>query len=339
MKLNFDCQLSAHCESGATSNILRYYKIDINEPLAFGIGSGLYFGHIPFLKMNYIPVSTYRALPGLVFTRACKNLGIDYFRSSYRNPDKSMDELDKVLDSGHPVGLQVGVYQLPFFPPEYRMHYNMHNMVIYGREGNQYWVADSVIPGDIQISREDLKRVRYPKGTFKPNGRMYYVKNIPENLDMQKGILKGLRKTVYEMTEIPFPLVGCKGIKYLSKKLRKWPETVGEKMASRFLGQLILLQEEFGTGGCGYRYIFGAFLSDAAKLMNDDKFTDFAKQTSELAAKWREFSYQGARNCKERSGAEVTYDALADMLLDISDSEKKLYKDIKYYLRNQYKVK
>jgi hypothetical protein len=337
MKLELDAQLSAHCESGATTNLLNFYKLDMNEPLALGIGAGLYFGHLPFMKMNYMPVTTFRALPGLVFERTCKNLGIDYFRSGYKSPDKSMEELDKVLDTGTPVGLQVGVYNLPFFPAEYRMHYNMHNMVCYGREGDKYYIADSVVPGEHILTREELKKVRYPKGAFNPKGKMYYVKSVPETVDYQKAVLKGIKKVIFEMTP-PFWMVGVSGIRFLSRKVRKWPKKLGEKTASRYLGQLILIQEEIGTGGCGYRYIFAAFMIEAARILNDPKFLEFSKQVNTIASKWREFSYQGARNCKERSGPEVTYDALADILLEVADMEQQLYKDLKNHLRTQYKM-
>jgi hypothetical protein len=337
MKLELDAQLSAHCESGATTNLLNFYKINMNEPLAFGIGAGLYFGHLPFMKMNYMPVTTFRASPGLVFTRTCKNLGIEYFRKGYKDPEESMRELDKVLETGTPVGMQVGVYNLPFFPAEYRMHYNMHNMVVYGHEGDKYYVADSIVPGEHILTREELKRVRYPKGDFNPKGKMYYVKSIPPQVDYKMAVLKGIKKVIAENT-VPFWMVGVRGIRFLSRKVRKWPVKLGDKMASRYLGQLILNQEEIGTGGCGFRYIFAAFMSEAAKILDDPKFLEFTKQVNDIAAKWREFSYQGARNCKERSGPEITYDALADILLKVADMEEKLFKDLKSYLHTQYKM-
>lgn len=335
MKLDFQSQNSAHCESGATTNLLNYYKITMNEPLTFGIGAGLYFGHLPFLKMNYMPVTTFRAWPGKVFTRACKNLGLEYVRKSFKDPEQSMTELDRVLETGTPVGIVGGAYYIPFFPAEYRMHYNMHNMVVYGHEGNNYYIADSVIPGEHIVTREEMLRLRYPKGAFKPNGKMYYIKSVPGEIDYNKAILKGIKKVIFEMTP-PFWMVGIRGIRFLSRKVRKWPVKLGDKMASRYLGQLILMQEEVGTGGCGYRYIFGAFMSEASKALNDPKFIEFAKQVADIAAKWREFSYQGARNCKERSGPEVTYDALADMLLQIADMEEQLFKDLKSHLRTHY---
>jgi len=309
--------------------MLRYFKLDVDEPLVFGIGSGLYFGHLPFIKMNYMPVTTYRALPGVVFTRACKQLGLGYEKRNFKNPKDAMDKLDRVLDKGIPVGLQVGVYHLPYFPAEYRMHYNMHNIVVYGKENGEYTVSDSVIEEPCKISYDDLMKVRYAKGIFAPKGKMYYITSVPEQINYKKAIVGGIKKTVYEMIEIPFPLIGVKGIRYLSKKLRKYPEKLGNLKASRYLGQLILLQEEIGTGGAGYRYVYGAFLKKASEILNLPELSEISKEMGITANKWREFSYTASRNCKGRGEQEYSYDFLADMLLDIADREEKIYKKLK----------
>jgi len=331
MKLNFDhMQLSAHCESGATVNLMGYYKIKIDEPMAFGIGAGYYFGHLPFLKQNYSPATTFRALPGLVFSRTCKNLGIEYERKKFRNnPKKAMDELDRVLDTGTPVGLQVGVFHLPFFPPDYRMHYNMHNMVVYGKENNEYFVADSIVEGENKISYRDMMKVRYPKGAFAPEGRMYYITKIPETIDFKKPVINGIKKSCHEMIDIPFWMIGVKGIRYFASQLRKWPVKKGNKIASQYLMQSILSLEEIGTGGAGYRFIYGAFLNEAADLLQCEELKEISVEMGKAGDRWRNFSYLGARNCKNRSEPEFSYDQLADIVLDCADREEKIFRRLK----------
>lgn len=330
MKLNFDhMQLSAHCESGATVNLLGYYNVKINEPMVFGIGAGYYFGHLPFLKMNFSPATTFRTLPGLVFSRTCNALGVKYERNTYGNQQKAMDELDRVLDKGIPVGLQVGVFHLPFFPPEYRMHYNMHNMVVYGKENNEYYVADSVIEGENKISYQDLIRVRYPKGAFATKGKMYYMTSIPENIDFKTPVIKGIKKSAHEMLDVPFWMVGVKGIRFFANQMRKWPIKKGNKIASQYLMQSILSLEEIGTGGAGYRFIYGAFLNEAADLLQREELKEISKEMGHAADRWRNFSYLGARNCKNRSEPEYSYDYLADIIMDCANREEKIFRKLK----------
>ena len=67
------------------------------------------------------------------------------------------------------------------------------------------------------------------------------------------------------MTKVPFPLIGIKGMRIMAKDIKKWPEKHGNEKASFYLGQILRMAEDFGTGGAGFRYIFGAFLKEAEK--------------------------------------------------------------------------
>lgn len=65
----------AHCETGVTATLFRDQGVDISEPMIFGIGSGIFFGHLPFIKMAGVTISTYRTQPGAIFRKASKRLG------------------------------------------------------------------------------------------------------------------------------------------------------------------------------------------------------------------------------------------------------------------------
>jgi hypothetical protein len=132
MIIGFKHTQSAHCENGATANLLRFYGIDISEAMVFGIGSGLFFAYMPFLKHNGIPASSFRPLPGMIFKRTATLLGIKIYRKKFHDPEVSMAALDQALDHHIPVGLQVGVFHLTYFPRPYRFHFNAHNLVVYG---------------------------------------------------------------------------------------------------------------------------------------------------------------------------------------------------------------
>src|SRR6478752_2152223 len=111
MKLNFEHLQSAHCENGVTTNLLRHVGVNgISEPLAFGIGSGLFFIYIPLLKINNGPAFAFRTMPGLIFKRTCKSLGIPVIRKKFSSPTSAQKYLDDCINAGQPVGCQVGVY-------------------------------------------------------------------------------------------------------------------------------------------------------------------------------------------------------------------------------------
>ena len=50
--INFAHQQSAHCETGVLSGLLSYHGLNISEALCFGIGSGLFFGYFPFIRVH-----------------------------------------------------------------------------------------------------------------------------------------------------------------------------------------------------------------------------------------------------------------------------------------------
>jgi hypothetical protein len=180
----------------------------------------------------------------------------------------------------------------------------------------------------VTITYEDLMRVRFAKGAFAPQGRMYYPVNAPGNIDLKPIILKGIRKTAYNMVGVPFPLIGVKGIRYLAGRMRKWQQRLGDEKASYYLGQVLRMEEEVGTAGAGFRYIYGAFLNEAAGILKQDWVREASIEMGENANKWREFSYLGSRNCKKRARPEQSYDFLADMLLDCADREEKIFRKL-----------
>ncbi len=90
MKIDFEHRQAAHCESGVTSNLLRTASNSkITEPLAFGIGAGLFFAHIPFIKVNNGPAIAFRTMPGHIFNRTCKSLNIPFVRKKFSSKEKA----------------------------------------------------------------------------------------------------------------------------------------------------------------------------------------------------------------------------------------------------------
>src|ERR1700733_13529312 len=177
MKIDFKHIQAAHCENGVTVSLLKNIGIGkITEPLAFGIGSGLFFTYIPLLKVNNGPAFAYRIMPGLIFKRTCRALGITVLRKRVRRRARAEAFLEQCRDSGHAVGCQVGVYYLPYFPKEYRFHFNAHNLIVYGKEQDRYLISDPVMENTESMSAYELERVRFAKGALAPRGQLYYPK-------------------------------------------------------------------------------------------------------------------------------------------------------------------
>ncbi len=329
MSVSFQHNQSAHCESGVASNLLRHHGLLLSEPMIFGVGSGLFFGHLPFLKVNGIPGTTYRIFPGLIFSRVCKRLGIKMKRESFRSEQKGMEALDRVLDTGIPVGMLTSVYYLPYLPSALRFHFNAHNIVVYGKRNGNYLVSDPVMETVSEIAPEDLQRARYAKGALAPNGKMYYPVFVPKEVDLKIPVVAAIKKTAVDMTTIPVPLFGIRGQRYLAKKVAQYPQKLDKRKATLFLGNIVRMQEEIGTGGAGFRFMYAAFLQEAAVLLNQPWLTDMSKELTATGDRWRDFAYDAARICKDRAITGENYEKLSQTILECSEREEAIFNKLK----------
>jgi hypothetical protein len=331
MKLDFQHIQAAHCENGVTTSLLRHSGIEkITEPLAFGIGSGLFFVYIPFMKINNGPAIAFRTQPGLIFKRTCKSLGITIIRKKFSSKEEAAKVLDDCLRAGQPVGCQVGVYYLTYFPKEYRFHFNAHNIIIFGKEGDNYLISDPVMEQTTSLSSYELERVRFAKGAFAPRGQLYYPKGNVNVTDEQlkKAIKTGIKRNVRHMLHIPGNIGGISGIKYTARKIRKWRDKLGPQKAGSYLAQLVRMQEEIGTGGGGFRFIYGAFLQQAYAYHPIDALPEISKQFTRAGDLWRTAAVQAAGIYKGRLGSQEDFNTMSDYLLEIAELEKQAFVDL-----------
>lgn len=318
----------AHCESGVTTNLLRHYGINISEPMAFGIGAGLFFAHVPFLKVSGVPATTFRTWPGAVFKRVAQRLHVTMHTEKFRTPEKAMLALDRALDAGIPVGLQTSVYYLPYLPEAFRFHFNAHNLVIYGRKDGQYLVSDPVLDYTSTIAPEDLVKARFAKGTPEPKGFMYYVIDAPRTVDYAKAIQQGIKQTCFFMLSPPIPWFGNNAVGLLANKIKKYPQQLTQRKAALYLGNIIRMQEEIGTGGAGFRYLYAAFLQEAGQLLQRDDLQKFSEELTSIGDDWRNFAYHAARLVKARTSDLVSYDELSNLLKRCGEREKAVFKQL-----------
>ncbi|SHI61800.1 BtrH N-terminal domain-containing protein [Pseudozobellia thermophila] len=328
MQIDFTHKQSAHCENGVVSNLMRHNGFEVSEPMVFGIGSGLLFSYLPFLKVNYAPVFTYRAMPGLIFNRFAKRVGVKVKREKFTDPRKARARLDENLANNNPVGLQVGVYNLIYFPDEYRFHFNAHNMVVYGKQEDNYLISDPVMEGVTTLTSKQLEKVRFAKGAFAPKGHMYYPIAFPEELRLEEAIVKGIKHTCRDMLA-PAPIVGVRAMRWVAKSIKKWPVKHGPKKANHYLGQIVRMQEEIGTGGGGFRYIYAAFLQEAGEVLDKQDLKDFSREMTEIGDAWRDFALEASRIYKNRSGQAEGYDSISDQLLAIAKREASFFKALR----------
>lgn len=335
MKIQFKHQQSSHCESGVAANLFTYYNQPISEAMAFGIGEGLFFGYLPFIKVNGLPLTTFRCRLGAILNRTFRRLNGRLEWRKFRNPHKAMAALDEQLAKGIPVGCRTGAYWLPYFPPAFRFHFNMHNLVVYGKEEDTYLISDPVFSEPVICSYADLMKARFAQGPMRPKGRMFYIKQVPAIGDMAPVICRAIKGVCRTMLNTPGPLIGIRGVRFLANRLEKWHHKLGTHKAVIYIGHLIRMQEEIGTGGAGFRFMYAAFLQEAGMLLGNQTLLQLSEEMTKVGDQWRTFAVHGSRICKERSVGDDPFADMAAILRNCAAGEEHVYRQLTNLLKQK----
>ena len=324
---NFQHQHTAHCESGVMSTMLKAQGVDFNEAMVFGLASALTFVYIPLVKVNGMPLISYRMPPKSIIKNVAKRLKVRLKIQKFRAPQAGQEALDLALAENKLVGLQTSVFWLPYFPPEMRFHFNAHNLIVYGKEQNDYSISDPVFETVQRCATEDLQRARFVKGVLAPKGLMYYFESQPDltKIDLPSITRKAIRKNARQMLA-PLFFVGVKGIRTVAKQIEKLATHPSEKYKRLYLGHIVRMQEEIGTGGAGFRYLYAYFLEQAANICQESKYKQASEQMTEIGDMWRQFASLCVKQCKQPTNDG--YIKISEYLKDISDLESLFFKKL-----------
>ena len=327
----FAHQHTAHCESGVVSTLLKHHGLDLDEAMVFGLSSALTFVYLPLVRLAGMPLVSYRMPPKRIIKNTCKQLGIPLHIRQFASPAAGMAALDEALAAGRLVGLQTSVYWLPYFPPEMRFHFNAHNLLGYQKQGDEYLISDPVFEHVQRCAAADLQRARFAKGALAAKGLMYTLHGDtvpkPDDLDWPVLIKTALLNNVRNM-QAPLFFVGIKGIRTLARKIERLAHSrQSEADKKLYLGHLVRMQEEIGTGGAGFRYLYAYFLEQAAARVHEPALQQASAQMTAIGDHWRQFASQAVRQC--RKPRIEGYAELADFLRTIAQQEDALWQDIR----------
>ena len=314
---------AAHCESGVTAALLRHQGLELSEPMVFGLGSGLFFCFPPFVKVMGMPLISFRSYPGNIFKLVCKRLGIEYERSTFRSTERGKRKLDELLARETPVGLQTNMFWLSYFPSEFRSQFNGHNLIALAQESDGYRLSDPMLEETVHLDEDALERARFAKGVLAPRGALYYPSFVPKNPDISQAIKVAIKDGAKRMMD-PVPIIGVHGIRRLARGVRSWKSKERRKQ-KLLLGHVIRMQEEVGSGGAGFRFMYAAFLQEAGERLDHQPWLEASERMTEAGDCWRsKFAGACARIIKNRG--EDTLDDVADALVECADKETALYR-------------
>ena len=316
---------ASHCESGVMSSLLRHHGLPMSEAMAFGLASALSFAYLPFIRINGLPLVSYRMPPRAIIKGLARSLRLDVRFETFRSPSAGMERLDALLASGTLVGLQTSVFWLPYFPPDLRFHFNAHNVLVYGRERDDYLVSDPVGETTVRCARADLERARFAKGVLAPKGLLYFMTTTPPAPDWAGLGQRALARTARIMLA-PLPLVGVVGMRMLARQIERLPLADGGESARLYIGNIVRMQEEIGTGGGGFRFLYASFLQELGAKTGYTVLEGLAGRLVEIGDRWREFALAAARMIRGRDA--LSPPALAERLRALAADEKLFFQNL-----------
>lgn len=320
----FSHRHAAHCESGVISNLLTHHGVPMSESLAFGLASALSFAYIPIVKINGLPLIAYRMPPRAIIKGLLAPMAARFRFETFRSPEAGQARLDALLQQGQVVGLQTSVYWLPYFPRDMRFHFNAHNLLVYGKSGDDYLISDPVFEEPMRCARADLMKARFAKGMLAPKGLLYYPEALGRREVTPEAVHAAIRKTVRVMLA-PVPIAGVRGMRLLANKIERLP--ADDPASLGFIGHVVRMQEEIGTGGAGFRFIYAAFLQEAAGLAQMPVLAEFAERLTVIGDGWRAFALKAARMVKGRE--PMVPKAMADLLRAQAAQEEAFFRALK----------
>jgi hypothetical protein len=315
---------AAHCESGVASSMLTHHGAEISEAMAFGLSAAMAFAYLPFVKFAGFPLIAYRMPPKHILKGMVKPFKMRFHFETFRDPAQGTRRLDELLAEGHIVGIQTSAFWLPYFPEDMRFHFNAHNLIVYGKEGDDYLISDPVAEDPQRCATEALQRARFAKGLMAPKGLLYYPESIGQTEVTADDVRAAIRKTVRTMLG-PIPIIGVRGIRMLANKVSRLDPA--DKLSLNYAGHIVRMQEEIGTGGAGFRFLYAAFLQEAAQITGNAELTVLAERMNEIGDGWREFALKAARMIKGRETFEPK--SLAGLLHKQADREKEFFQALK----------
>lgn len=270
-----------HCGSSAIRDLLEFHGIQLSEAYCFGLGSGL---GISYLAPSGAPVPYMVHVRSLGFEeRVLRVFSPTMAWLTFGSLDEASRELDERLDAGFPSLLLTDIFHLPYY--ESKTHFPGHAIMAWGRsqESGDVFVTDTERPELLVVARDKLAQARFSdQEPFRHRGNMY----SPDSLKLEGTLRDAGRFAVRQNAEFLATGSQCAGIAALGHwrdQLPLWANDANWRWTARFAYQLI---EKRGTGGGGFRKMYGDFLDELAVLDSDIRLSSLPRMMRKSADAW-----------------------------------------------------
>ncbi len=241
--------------------VLQYDGVQISEALAFGLGSGLGFYYLENDDCSLARVLNGRApdLEGSFYDHAGAPLewaGV-----------WDLGAMAACLEKGRPILAQTDLFHLPYYQPP--VHFPGHGIVIVGVDlnANEATIADQGFAERQITGLENLRRAMEETAPPLLTGRYHWApapRVAKEAFERSPAVKAALWRSVSVMSGDPEGLQGLPAMERFMRDLENWADLEDAEWCARFAYQSI---RKRGTDGASFRFLYAAFLKEAAALL------------------------------------------------------------------------
>jgi hypothetical protein len=286
-----------HCVTGSLLHLFRFHDCPVSEEMLLGLGSGV--GFIYWHQKGTLPFLGGRANVGRKKKEECLEVaaavrcGVSAQKHTSSSPTKAQTEMLRRLDQGEPLMIQVDMGLLPYFPFYGQYHFGYHVVVAAGFDSQtgEITLADrDATPYPVPLTQVTAAR----SSTFKPfppqNTWMEYdfsAFHQPRQETVQAAILQ----CAHEMLHPPIKNLGIQGIRTAGKRISAWVDELDDEAISSACANLELyIRSDAGTGGGLFRWMYAAFLEEAADLLANKDVKNTAAEMKNAGDQWEHFA-------------------------------------------------
>jgi hypothetical protein len=330
-----------HCITTSLRHIFLYHGHPISEEMLFGLGSGLSFFYGEF-KLAPYPFIGMRVKIGEFEESLAQRLNMGIQTQQTASAKKAYRALAELIRHDLPVMIYVDMAYLKYLNMP-QAHFGGHSIVVFGideeqglayvsdRDDRQHKVTpdEAEFPADFHtVSLTELEHARNSAyKPFPPKNAWLTFDFTPIRPIDQGMITAAIRDTAEKMLYPPIKNVGLKGIRLCAEKVLGWKNFDDEKLKWSAFNGFILINQIGGTGGGGFRKMYGNFLRESGKLIKAEALGKIGDEYVAVSAAWDKVADQFYRIFKTFDRAMLK--PISEQILHLYEKETDLMNRLK----------
>ncbi len=267
-----------HCGSTALRNMLAHHGVEITEEMAFGLGAGACFYHLPV--ENGSPSRFTNGRTSRLEEEFVDLTGAPLRLHTFDGPEASWEAARNAVETGRPPLLLSDLYHLDHYGSS--AHFPGHAVVLAGFDDEVAYLSDTAFE-ELQTTRlANLATARHASHPVFPlAGHMFTYEANGGAFDPRAAIGPAVARAAARMIDPPWgEFEGLPALRTFAAEVGAWPEMLADwQWCARFNYQVI---ERRGTGGGNFRAMYARFLSEAG--------LDAAEPAAVASARWSELA-------------------------------------------------